>query len=387
MELQTVLSIVGSLVGIAILLRSLWNYLRLPVLSRIPVNAHIRLPKLSVIITARNEETGFEQALSSLVATDYPSIEFIVINDRSTDGTGAILDRMASHFPQITPIHIASLPEGWLGKTHALHRGSQKASGDWLLFTDADIHFHQDALKRALTWAVSQELDHFTLIPKMKAGDWLSQTAIASFLLAAMAGFRIGRNGVLEGSSYAGVGAFNLVRASVFQTSLGFEWLRMEVIDDIGLGLLMKQENSRSGIGLAPNMLALTWYPSFSAMLKGFEKNAYAALGHYRWWIALLKIAIIFWLFASPWLALIEDATFARALGSGVLISGAIGAVMIHKRVGLPMIYALFHPLGILLMFVLGLNSMIRTHCQRGIRWRDTFYDLTTLRKHQRVKL
>src|SRR5207249_4849680 len=106
-------------------------------------------------------------ALASLLALDYPRLELIVVEDRSTDETGTILDRLAAAHPRLRVIHLTELPAGWLGKNHALHVGSQVAAGEWLLFTDADVLYRSKALRRVMTWASRSGTEHVVVLPQM----------------------------------------------------------------------------------------------------------------------------------------------------------------------------------------------------------------------------
>jgi len=122
----------------------------LTVLASIPVEDDQPLPTVSVVIPARNEERNLEQALESVLALDYPDLEIIVVNDRSTDRTGVILEKMAEQDPRLTVVTIDSLPAGWIGKPYALHRGAQHARGEFILFTDADIVFDPSTLRKTM---------------------------------------------------------------------------------------------------------------------------------------------------------------------------------------------------------------------------------------------
>ena len=129
-------------------------------------------PKVSVIIPARNEERNIEEALTSVLHLDYPHYELIVLNDRSEDATGSILERMSLQFPQLQVVHIQELPSGWLGKNYALFRGAQAASGELLLFTDADIVMAPLTLKRAVAYLQGQALDHLAIWPEIRSEGW-----------------------------------------------------------------------------------------------------------------------------------------------------------------------------------------------------------------------
>ena len=143
-------------------------------------------PRVSIIVPARNEEETIEQALNTLLALDYDNYEVIAVNDRSTDRTGEIMERIAEHsLPSTSPgqafsqkaretghpdfrsfqvVHHRELPPGWLGKTHAMWTAANRASGDWLLFTDADVIFKPDSLRRAVAYAESVSADHVVLV-------------------------------------------------------------------------------------------------------------------------------------------------------------------------------------------------------------------------------
>src|SRR3954452_1043165 len=126
------------------------------------------LPRVSIIIPARNEERNLEEALRSVLALDYDDLEIDVADDRSTDRTGEILDRMAAANPRLRVVHIRELPSGWLGKNHALELGGRKATGDYLLFTDADIVMEPTALRRAVGAMERDGIDHLAVSPEIE---------------------------------------------------------------------------------------------------------------------------------------------------------------------------------------------------------------------------
>jgi glycosyltransferase involved in cell wall biosynthesis len=191
-------------------------------------------PRLSVVVAACNEASTLEAALATLLAQDYPELEIVVIDDRSTDGTAEIVDRLAARDPRVRAVHVRELPDGWLGKVHALHVGAARATGDWVLFTDADVHLAPGVLRRAIAVCLTDELDHLAVLPDARAGTLVEEIAVD-----AMGQIFLEKHG-------AGVGAFNLVRRSAFARTAGFSWLRMEVLDDVGLGELMRQAGAQS---------------------------------------------------------------------------------------------------------------------------------------------
>jgi len=231
-------------------------------------------PRVSIIVPARNEEEIIEQALQTLLCLDYYNYEVIAVNDRSTDRTGEIIDRVSENFraskaaagkapdtitqsqqPRSAPariaetraghplrvIHHTELPAGWLGKTHAMWTAANQASGDWLLFTDADVLFKPDSLRRALAYAESQAADHVVLFPRMimkRTGEYMM---IAFFQTMFMFGHRPWKVADPSTDDHMGVGAFNLVRRRVYDAVGTYQALRMEVLDDMKLGKVVKK--------------------------------------------------------------------------------------------------------------------------------------------------
>ncbi|MGH9678291.1 MAG: glycosyltransferase, partial [Candidatus Acidiferrum sp.] len=203
----------------------------------------MRAPRLSIIVPALNEEQHIEEAITSLLNLDYPDYEVIAVNDRSTDRTGEIMERLAaSAVGKLRVLHVRELPPGWLGKPHAMWLAAQQAGGQWFLFTDADVKFRPDALRRAVHYAESSVTDHLAVIPTMEmktAGERMMIAYIQCMSLFAT--FRFWKAPDPKSSEYVGVGAFNLIRRSVYEKLGSFAALRMEVVEDLKLGKLVKQ--------------------------------------------------------------------------------------------------------------------------------------------------
>src|SRR5262245_56083515 len=154
---------------------------RLPVLREQHAPVPDVWPRLSVVIPACDEAANLESAVATLLQQDYPDLEIILVDDRSSDGTGEIIERLAREDPRIRAVHIETLPQGWLGKVHALHRGVEQASGDWLLFTDADVHFGAAILRRAIALVLQQRVDHLALIPRTLQKSFWLELAVNTF--------------------------------------------------------------------------------------------------------------------------------------------------------------------------------------------------------------
>ncbi len=173
-------------------------------------------PRIGVVIPACNEERSIEHALTSLLEQDYPYFEVIAVNDRSTDKTGTILDRMASTEPRLRVMHVQQLPPGWLGKNHALQTGASQASGDILRFTDADVVMESSVLRRAAAYVSTHHIDHLAVAPQAKVRGFLPNAFLGLFGLLFSLYTRPWKARNPDSRAHIGIGAFNMVRASVY---------------------------------------------------------------------------------------------------------------------------------------------------------------------------
>jgi len=319
-------------------------------------------------------------ALPTLLCQDYPAFEVIAVNDRSADQTSSILHAFAQQHQNLKVIDLTGLPSGWLGKPHALMAGFEQSLGEWLVFTDADVHFHPEVLRRALALAEAQKWDHLSLLAAVEMRGFWEITAISYFGL----GFVFGNEPWLasnpRSTRYVGVGAFQLVRRAAYQQSGGHRRLRMDVIEDMKLGKLMKQSGFRSGVAVAQDTVRVRWHAGVRNVIRGVTKNMFAAC-HYNPWLALAAILLTISMSVTPFLGLALTSGWARifagiAAGAAILIH----AGMIWSTDASPL-YAFAHPLGGLLFCWMLTRSVVATMWRGGVVWRDTFYPIEELRK------
>jgi cellulose synthase/poly-beta-1,6-N-acetylglucosamine synthase-like glycosyltransferase len=347
-------------------------------------------PRLSVLIPACNEAASLESAVATLLQQDYPDLEIILVDDRSTDGTGEMIERLARENPRIRAVHVETLPRGWLGKVHALHRGVERASGDWLLFTDADVHFGAAILRRAVALVLHQRVDHLALIPRTIQKSFWLELAVNTFGLLFFITTRAASVNRPGSKAFVGIGAFNLVNAERFHRTPGFEWLRLEPGDDVGLGMMIKQSGGTTRLAFAYEDLSLQWYPSVMAMFKGLEKNLFGPGSRYRWWLMLIQVAVIWALVAAPYVSL------AFGLAHGLAPLWIAGAAAISMQLIFPVCFLadrktkgfilLLFPVGVLLITAMMLRAGYQCLKNGGIDWRGTHYPIDQLRAGQRVK-
>lgn len=343
-------------------------------------------PTLSVIVPACNEEDTIEEALATLLAQDYPALEVVVVDDRSTDRTGALLDATAAKDDRVTVVHVEHLPEGWLGKVHALHVGFESSRGDFVLFTDADIHFRDDALRRSVALSLQDRLDHLAILPKFIAPTFWLRALIVAFgagFLMSIRPHEVGKPGT---KCYVGVGAFNLVRREALLRSEGLEWLRMEVGDDVGLGLLLHRAGARGAFYSAGEMIAVAWYRSLPEMVRGLEKNMYGIAFSYRLYRLLLATPITLAIMAGPLVALTQvDRPWLVAMGLAAAFASHAYHLMVGRMARLGFVESLVAPFGAFVMMYIVLRSAFLCVKNGGIHWRGTFYPVEALREGQRL--
>ncbi len=343
-------------------------------------------PPVSVIVAARNEADTIEKAMTTLLHLDYPNLEIIAVNDRSDDDTGKIIDQLALKDLRLKVFHIETLPEGWLGKVNALHRGTQKAGGEWILYTDADVHFKKDSFKKALSIATDEQADHLVILPFINLPSFWLKVAAQTFGVFFLQGLKAGEIGRKNSNAYIGAGGFNLVRKSFFDKTEGFPWLRMEVIDDVGLGLMMSRKGAKPRFLLSKGDINVTWYPSLGAMIRGLEKNA-VAITEYGFKKLFLSTLLLTSYGAAPLAASVcFNIPYLWTAALTVFLLLAITGIVSKMKVKYDFLPSLLSPFGVLLISYILLRSWIKCRLNKGISWRDTHYGIEELRAGQRVK-
>jgi len=337
-------------------------------------------PSVSLIFAARNEAEKLPQALATLKKIDYPALEIIAVNDRSTDATSAILRDAAEHDGRFKILNVDNLPQGWLGKPHALQCGYEVSKGEWLLFTDADVCFRPESLRRAMGMANLRGLDHLTLMGDVEMHGFWEKTVLSFFAL----GFYIGTNPAAvsdpNSRAYLGVGAFQLLKRHAYKMSGTHLRLAMEVVDDLKLGKIVKRAAFRSDVGLAGDYVSVRWHAGLRNIVRGVTKNFFAVAG-YRIGIVAFQLAGIFCTNVLPFISLPFVHGWTRILAAASLVialAAHAGTARVMKASGW---YAATQPLGAIIFCYMLLRSTLVTLKQGGVVWRDTFYPLEELRR------
>jgi glycosyltransferase involved in cell wall biosynthesis len=338
-------------------------------------------PSLTVIVPARDEAADIAATLESLLTQDYPNLQIIAVNDRSTDRTGEIITTLAAQHPaKLRAIHVTELPAEWLGKTHAMALAARQAPTDYLLFTDADVLFRPDTLRRTLAYAVAAQADHLVTVPTTTIKRWDEAALLSFFQLFGLWAARPWLIADPKAQRDAiGIGAFNLLHREAYLQIGGFESLRMEIVEDIALGRRIKRAGLVQRIAFGNGLVSVHWAAGLNGLVDVMTKNIFSAFGFHVWllllgclWLIVLCVAPAVGVFYAP----------TRIPAVLTLVAVAYGYHLFSRTSGLSTWNALFFPLSALVFIFTLLRSMLTTLKQGGVRWRGTFYSLAELRKN-----
>ncbi len=385
--------------GVALLwaartIESLVGMQRLPDLNR-------RTPqrpkgKISVIVPARNEGAAVADGLRSLMGQRDVDVEVIAVDDRSTDETGRVMDSLVEEAAS-TPVryhveHITCLPKRWLGKPHAMARGVEQARGEWLLFTDADVVFAPEALTRALAYAEESGVDHLLLLPTAVATSAGEHMMLAFLHVLSIWGPRVWRVADPTTRDAVGVGAFNMLRRSTYDAVGGWERLRLEVIEDLRMGYLVKHSGFRSHVVAGRNLVRIRWAHGAWGVVENLTKNVFSAF-RFNLGMMLGGTASTAVLFLLPFAGLALSPRDRRWLvPNGISLACVLALYQRHPfftdrqgRQAKPgsignLLWAVTMPPATLLFLYAMLRSTVLTIARKGVLWRGTFYPLPELK-------
>lgn len=374
----------------AIFLRRVPDLTRLPLPP--PLDSHGASPWLSVIVPACNEQGAIEATIRSLLASTGVPLEVIAVNDRSTDATGAILDRLAEEFAAsaadpgptgntLSVLHVHALPEGWLGKPHALAQGVALARAPYLLFTDADILFRDDAILRSLSYLRRENLDHLALLATAITRTFGERVVLGALSVLAAWSIRLWKVQDPKARETLGVGSFTLVRREAYEQVGGWATVRTEVLEDLRFGWELKRRHRlRQAVALGSGLLQLHWAPGAIGLAHNLGKNGFAVF-RYQLPVALGAVAGMLVLLFAPIVALVGPSPVRWAF-----LPFAVSVWVLHRlsrrQSEIPARYLWLFPVGGALLLYGVLRSVALTLSRGGVVWRGTLYPLAWLRSH-----
>jgi len=336
-------------------------------------------PRVSVIICALNEEATIERGLESILALNYPNLEIILIDDRSTDRTGLILDNMAAMSPHLKVFHLTELPKGWLGKNHAMAYGAKRAVGDYLLFTDADVVLEKNVLLRAINHMQTQPLDHLTSSPFVDVEGFWINLSVAMFTIFFNIYMRPWKARDPKSKAGIGIGAFNLMTREIYERMGTIKAIAMRPDEDIRMGMLLKSIGARQELVVGKNVISVKWYETVSEMIHGLEKNIFAGLNYNFWLLVFFSIPMTLFCIVPLFALFLTTGVTQLMYVLTILCFVGFYYVTSRYRCG-PWWPGFFFSIGSILHLYIMWRSTLKTLRQRGIYWRGTFYSLRELK-------
>lgn len=344
-------------------------------------------PRVSVLIPARNEEANIGALLSSVLAQQYTACEVIVLDDHSTDRTSDIVRGYQKEYPTVRLASGRPLPSGWTGKIHACAQAAELATGDWLLFLDADIRLEPDGLRRAMVFAEQERSDLFTLFPRLEYGCFWEALVQPIMALSILIWFPVEALNDPASPVASANGPFMLFRRAAYEAIGGHAALQGVVVEDLTLAKRIKENKRRLTYVLGTDMARLTMYESLRRLWNGWSRNFYvglekraglamaAALGVF---VSLLLPALVLIGGGGWWLLTGQLPAVFLALWAGVWLVAWTHRYALRLLFDLAPNHAALYPLGAVLVIGMIINSTWKGLRGQNIPWRGRDYSATS---------
>jgi len=355
-----------------------------------PAAPPLDAPLISVCIPARNEERNIRPCVESILGQDYPNLEVIVLDDRSTDGTPKILEQLAARDPRLTVIRGANLPEGWAGKPHALFqaaRAAQRASDGWLCFVDADTFLSPATLSSCYARALETRADMFTIMTFQILGSFWEKVVMPIVMTALSVGFSPRKVNDPARRDAIANGQFIMIKRSVYDAIGGHESVKDKIVEDKAISEQVKWKGYRLIIADGSAVARTRMYTSLPEMWEGWTKNIYlglsdrpslmmlGALGAFLALVAALILPLwpllgLLWLLrGGGWQAVVV------VLESFVLWATVISVrARVASGMGISPGYGFTLPLGAAVFAAMMLSSTWRVLSGKGVTWKGRLY-------------
>jgi chlorobactene glucosyltransferase len=342
------------------------------------------LPRVSIILAARNEEETLPATLASLLSLDYPDFEVILVDDDSDDRTGAIADGWAGRPAsggKLRVIHNYELPVGWRGKVHAMSLAEKAAAGEWILATDADVVFDPSILRQAITLALQKDASLLSLTPELEMQSLMEKAVMPAFGLLLSLIFPLRLVNSPSSARALAAGAFLLMRRKDLDSLGGYAPLRDTLIEDVRMADMFKHHGYRIYLAVTRGLFRTRMYKNWREVFEGLSRSAWEGSGRSIWKLfgtMMMGSALA----VLPWVALavVLVSGTSPARSSVLVAAGAATAmsVIIYLPVvifaGLSPLYAFTLPFAVLFYSVVAIVSAFSSLKGPGIRWKGRRY-------------
>ncbi len=333
-------------------------------------------PFVSILVPVRNEaDRILEKNIFSMLAQTFENYEIIILNDRSTDKTSEILEKIKLRVPdsKLQIINGIKPPKDWLGKPHALQQAFRHAKGEWILTTDADIIFAPETLQTVVNYAENNNFDALTLIPKqifVSFWEKLFLPVFGWFCILAMPLHRVNNPKRKESM---GIGNFFMFRRDCLEKIGAFDSVKSEVAEDLKLAEIIKEKGLKLRIDYAPDLLETQMYAGFWEIWNGFTKNLFAGMKFSlpKTFFSLISILLFGFLpfFLSLSALFFKNFTLFVPLFS-IYILQILTLRLIYRKWRGNFLYAFLTPLGLLMFIAILANSTIKILSGKGVTWK-----------------
>jgi chlorobactene glucosyltransferase len=359
-------------------------HLDIIVTSAVPPNDG---PLISICIPARNEENNIRRCVEAALNQDYPNIEVIVLDDRSSDATLTQLKEIASHDSRLLPISGADLPEGWAGKPHALHQASAAAHGKWLCFVDADTFLKPEAISSCYAKALETEADLFTVMTEQILGSFWEKVVMPLVMTALSVGFSPRKVNDPSRRDAVANGQFILIKRSIYDAIGGHEKVKDQIVEDKAISEQVKWNGHRLVVADGMQLVRTRMYTSMPSMWEGWTKNIYLGLRDHIGMLLLgafgASLGLIAALFMPIWplLGLIWYIKTGEWMALVVILQSLLVwgyllyyRMVIAKKMNISPWYAWTTPLGAGIFAAMMLTSAWKVISGQGVTWRGRTY-------------
>ena len=344
-------------------------------------------PKVSIILPARNEEKFIGTCLESFVQQDYTNYEIITIDDSSDDDTWKIIEKYAKKSEKVIPVKASAKPDGWMGKNWACIEGFKRATGDLLLFTDADTRYSEKVISLAVAHLLSEKLDVLTVIPRLLCLDNITKITLpmlSTFLHSRYSALNV--NNPKKGIGYF-FGSFFIIKKEIYQKIGTHEKVKHEIVEDGALGKITKESGFLLKMVRGEHLLDAVYSRSPQEMWNGLQRlmvplyhqNKSYAVGVFFAVLFILFIPVPFLIYSLVFISTNIFTSFLPLLISAIFATGAIfTAAFLETKMGLNLksVFALLAPIGGLIVSCGFLSGILQANKSSAVSWRGRKYSV-----------